>query len=74
MSLFSVVRGYNILMIALAQYLASIYILGHDLPLRKVVFDLNLVLIVLASALVLTAHSLIQRVRGQATWKGRKVG
>lgn len=29
---------------------------------------------VLASALLLAAHSLIQRVRGQATWKGRKVG
>lgn len=59
LSLFSVVRGYNILMIALAQYLASIYILGHDLPLRKVVFDLNLVLIVLASALVIAAGYII---------------
>ncbi len=59
LSLFSVVRGYNILMIALAQYLASIYILGHELPLRKVVFDLNLFLIVLASALVIAAGYII---------------
>ena len=59
LSLFSVVRGYNILMIALAQYLAAIYILGHHLPLRKVVFDLNLFLIVTASALVIASGYII---------------
>ncbi|WP_273568183.1 geranylgeranylglycerol-phosphate geranylgeranyltransferase [Maribacter halichondriae] len=59
LSLFSVVRGYNILMIALAQYLASIYILSPDLPLRKVVFDLNLFIIVLASALVIASGYII---------------
>lgn len=58
-SLFSVVRGYNILMITLAQYLASIYILGHYLPLRKVVFDLNLFVIVTCSALVIAAGYII---------------
>ena len=59
LSLFSVVRGYNILVIALAQYLASIYILSPDLPLRKVVFDLNLFFIVLASALVIASGYII---------------
>lgn len=59
LSLFSIVRGYNILMIALAQYLASIYILSPDLPLRKVVFDLNLFVLVLASALVIAAGYII---------------
>lgn len=59
LSLFSVVRGYNILMIALAQYLAAIYILGHNLPLRKVIFDLNLFLIVVASALVIASGYII---------------
>ena len=59
LSLFSVVRGYNILMITLAQYLASIYILAPDWPLRKVVFDLNLFLIVTASALVIAAGYII---------------
>ncbi|MBC30692.1 MAG: ubiquinone biosynthesis protein UbiA [Muricauda sp.] len=59
LSLFSVVRGYNILMITLAQYLASIYILAPDLPLAKVVFDLNLFLIVTASALVIAAGYII---------------
>lgn len=59
LSLFSVVRGYNLSMIILAQYLASIYILAPDLPLRKVVFDLNLFCIVLASALVIASGYII---------------
>ena len=59
LSLFSVVRGYNILMIILAQYLASIYILAPHLPLRKGVFDGNLFVIVLSSALVIAAGYII---------------
>ncbi|WP_108422638.1 geranylgeranylglycerol-phosphate geranylgeranyltransferase [Flagellimonas amoyensis] len=59
LSLFSVVRGYNILMITLAQYLASIYILSPDIPLREVVFDLNLFLIVTASALTIASGYII---------------
>lgn len=49
-SLFSIVRGYNILVIALAQYLTSIYILAPDLPLQEVLLDPNLLMLVLASA------------------------
>lgn len=59
LSLFSVVRGYNLLMIVLAQYLASIYILSPNLPLRLVVFDVNLFVIVIASALVIAAGYII---------------
>ncbi len=59
LSLFSVVRGYNILMVILAQYLASIYILAPHLPLRKVVFDGNLFVIVLSSALVIASGYII---------------
>ena len=59
LSLFSVVRGYNILMITFAQYLASIYILSPNLPLRTVVFDINLFLIVTASALVIASGYII---------------
>jgi len=59
LSLFSVVRGYNILMIALAQYLASIYILSPNFPLSKVIFDLNLFLIVVASGLVIASGYII---------------
>ena len=49
-SLFSVVRGYNILVIILAQYLTAIYILAPYLPLKKVLLDLILLMLVLASA------------------------
>ena len=59
LSLFSVVRGYNILVITLAQYLTSIYILSPNLPLREVVFDLNLFLIVTASALAIAGGYII---------------
>lgn len=59
MSLFSVVRGYNILVITLAQYLASIFILSSQSSLREVVLDLNLFLIVTASALVIASGYII---------------
>lgn len=49
-SLFSIVRGYNILVIIIAQYLTSIYILAPELPLRDILFDVNLLMLVLASA------------------------
>ena len=59
LSLFSVVRGYNLLMIVLAQYLASIYILSPNLPVRQVVFDVNLFIIVVATVLVIAAGYII---------------
>ncbi len=59
LSLFSIVRGYNVLVIVIAQYLAAIYIMAPDLPLRRVVFDLSLFVIVLASALVIAAGYII---------------
>ena len=58
-SLFSIVRGYNILVIALAQYLTSIYILAPDLPLREVLFDPNLLMLVLASASAIASGYII---------------
>lgn len=58
-SLFSVVRGYNILIIAIAQYLTSIYILAPDLPVSKVVFDPNLFCLVLASAAAIAGGYII---------------
>ena len=49
-SLFSIVRGYNILIIVIAQYLTSVYILAPKLPIKKVLFDVNLLMLVLASS------------------------
>ncbi|HBR53665.1 MAG TPA: ubiquinone biosynthesis protein UbiA, partial [Flavobacteriaceae bacterium] len=48
--MFSIVRGYNILVIVLAQYLTSVYILAPNLPARTVLLDPNLLMLVLASA------------------------
>ncbi|WP_151672345.1 geranylgeranylglycerol-phosphate geranylgeranyltransferase [Patiriisocius marinus] len=58
-SLFSIVRGYNILVIVIAQYLTSIYILAPELPLRKVLFDINLLMIVLASSAAIAGGYII---------------
>lgn len=59
LSLFSVVRGYNILIIVIAQYLTSVYILANDLPLKQVLFDGKLFLLVFASSLVIAAGYII---------------
>lgn len=58
-SMFSVVRGYNILIVVIAQYLASIYILAYDKPLSEVVFDLNLFFLVLASSATIAGGYII---------------
>ena len=58
-SMFSVVRGYNILIVVIAQYLTSIYILAHDKTLREVVFDVNLLMLVLASAATIAGGYII---------------
>lgn len=59
LSLFSVVRGYNILVIVIAQYLTSIYILAPKKPLGQVLFDPNLFVLVLASSLAIASGYLI---------------
>ncbi|SEA35971.1 geranylgeranylglycerol-phosphate geranylgeranyltransferase [Bizionia paragorgiae] len=58
-SLFSVVRGYNILIVVLAQYLASVYIFAHDKPVKEVLFDVNLLMLVLASSAVIAGGYII---------------
>ena len=58
-SMFSVVRGYNILIVAIAQYLTSIYILAPEKALREVLFDLNLLMLVLASSATIAAGYII---------------
>lgn len=58
-SLFSVVRGYNILVLVCAQYLASIFIMAPGLPIREVVLDSNLFLIVLSSSLAIASGYII---------------
>ena len=42
LSLLSVVRGYNIVLIVLAQYLAAIFIFAPEQSLKNVIFNLDL--------------------------------
>ena len=58
-SLFSIIRGYNILVIVFAQYLTSVYILAPQLPVKKVLFDLNLLMLILASSTAIAAGYII---------------
>ena len=58
-SLFSAVRGYNILVVIIAQYLASAFILSPGLPLRDVLLDANLFFLILASASVIASGYII---------------
>jgi 4-hydroxybenzoate polyprenyltransferase len=59
LSLFSVVRGYNILILIIAQYLTAAFILAPGLELRDVFFDQNLFFLILSSATVIASGYII---------------
>ena len=59
LSLFSVVRGYNILLIVIAQYLASVFIFSPEKSLRYVLLDIDLYFIVLATTCVIASGYII---------------
>lgn len=58
-SLFSVVRGYNIITLVFAQYLAAIFIFSPEKSLSIVLLDSNLFFIVLASVCVVASGYII---------------
>lgn len=58
-SMFSVIRGYNIPIIALAQYLSAIFILAPEKRALTVLLDFNLFIIVLASSLTIASGYII---------------
>lgn len=58
-SLFSVVRGYNIPIIALAQYLSAIFILAPEKRALAVLLDFNLFILVVASSLTIASGYII---------------
>jgi len=58
-SMFSVVRGYNIPIIALAQYLSAIFILASEKRALNVILDINLFLIVILSSLTIASGYII---------------
>jgi 4-hydroxybenzoate polyprenyltransferase len=58
-SMFSVVRGYNIPVIALAQYLSAIFILAPEKRALDVLLDFNLFIIVIVSGLTIASGYII---------------
>ena len=58
-SLFSVVRGYNIPIIILAQYLSAIFILAPEQRALNILLDFNLFILVFASALTIASGYII---------------
>ena len=58
LSIFSVVRFYNILIIVLAQYLTSIFILS-DNKILEVIFDFNLFVIIFCSSVSIASGYII---------------
>lgn len=59
LSLFSVVRGYNIPIIVLAQYLSSIFILAPEKRALDVILDWRLFIIVFVSTLTIASGYII---------------
>lgn len=59
LSLLSVVRGYNIAIIVLAQYLAAIFIFSPEKSLKEILFNLDLYFIVLATMCVIASGYII---------------
>ena len=59
LSLLSVIRGYNILVLILAQYLAAIFIFSQKKTLRNTIFDVDLLYIILATICVVAAGYII---------------
>jgi 4-hydroxybenzoate polyprenyltransferase len=59
LSLLSVVRGYNIAIIVLAQYLAAIFIFAPHQSLSDIIFNLDLYFLVLATICVIASGYII---------------
>ena len=58
LGLFSAVRGYNIAMLCVAQYLASIFVLSKQ-PWKDVISDPSLLMLVIAGALAIAGGYII---------------
>ena len=59
LSLFSLVRGYNIIFIIIAQIVSSIFIFSGYQNIYKVIFDLNIWLIILSTSTSISAGYII---------------
>ena len=58
-SIFSVIRGYNIGLIVLAQYLTSVFILAHETPMLEVLLDPSLFALVFSTVAAIASGYII---------------
>ena len=58
-SLFSVIRLYNIFIIVIAQYFTSIFIISIDNSISSILFDFQLFLLILSSSIAIAAGYII---------------
>ena len=58
-SLFSVVRGYNIPIIIIAQYLSAIFIMAPEQRALSILLDFNIFILVFASAIAIASGYII---------------
>lgn len=59
LGLFSVIRGYNVILLSVAQYLAAIFVFSVDKTLKDVLLDCHLHIVVLATVFVVSAGYII---------------
>lgn len=59
LALFSVVRGYNIVLLIIAQYLAAIFVFTANQTLKEVLLDWHLHLVILSTISVVSAGYII---------------
>lgn len=58
-SLFSVVRGYNLVLIFIAQLLSAVFVFAPNKTLKNIVFDYKLWLLMLGTSMVIAAGYII---------------
>ncbi|NIJ45726.1 4-hydroxybenzoate polyprenyltransferase [Wenyingzhuangia heitensis] len=59
LGLFSAIRGYNVAMLMLAQYLAAIFVFAVDKTLKEILLDIHLHIVVIATFFVVSAGYII---------------
>lgn len=62
LSLFSVVRGYNIVFIIVAQFISAIYFFSENKSFSDVILDINVWLIILCSAFSISAGYIVNSI------------
>ncbi|MCF6297365.1 MAG: geranylgeranylglycerol-phosphate geranylgeranyltransferase [Flavobacteriaceae bacterium] len=59
LSMLSVVRGYNIIIVIIAQYLTAIFVFSPEKPLKEIILSLDLYFLVLATTCSIAAGYII---------------